>query len=180
MLIQQHSVEEVLKLCEKGSVVVTVSRQSLASLGCMFNASMEQVFLTLQRVLPTIGFHAVLETSLAQKVSLLAAYSEFKSKYDADAKPKSPLLCSECPGWVCYAEKVVGELAIPQMSVVKSPQQVQGIMLKKQDPSLLHVTVMPCYDKKLEAVRPSEPKEVDSVLATHEIVDLLELKGIDF
>jgi iron only hydrogenase large subunit-like protein len=50
------------------------------------------------------------------------------------------------------------------------------------------VTVMPCYDKKLEAVRPnftlhedvgqenpdSEIKEVDSVLATHELVDLFK------
>ena len=43
---------------------------------------------------------------------------------------------------------------------------------------------MPCYDKKLEAVRPTftlqseadpsdgEVKEVDTVLATHELVDL--------
>lgn len=43
---------------------------------------------------------------------------------------------------------------------------------------------MPCYDKKLEAVRPNftlydeirnsdeEIKEVDTVLATHELVDL--------
>lgn len=46
------------------------------------------------------------------------------------------------------------------------------------------VTVMPCYDKKLEAVRPNfalgegvpvgdEIKEVDTVLATHELVDLI-------
>lgn len=43
---------------------------------------------------------------------------------------------------------------------------------------------MPCYDKKLEAVRPDfvmskeettvvETKEVDTVLATHELVDLI-------
>lgn len=43
------------------------------------------------------------------------------------------------------------------------------------------VTVMPCYDKKLEAVRPNftlgdsveEAKEVDTVLATHELVELI-------
>ena len=48
---------------------------------------------------------------------------------------------------------------------------------------------MPCYDKKLEAVRPNftlaeetkEPiKEIDTVLATHELIDLFELKGIEF
>ena len=49
---------------------------------------------------------------------------------------------------------------------------------------------MPCYDKKLEAVRPdftlmgpatpeAQFKEIDTVLATHELLDLLEEKGID-
>ena len=47
---------------------------------------------------------------------------------------------------------------------------------------------MPCYDKKLEAVRPDfkfvdqssqKPKEVDTVLATHEIVDLIAKLGIN-
>ena len=57
------------------------------------------------------------------------------------------------------------------------------------------VTVMPCYDKKLEAVRPDftllqdsnideqQPpppsKEIDTVLATHELLDLFAEKGID-
>jgi len=53
---------------------------------------------------------------------------------------------------------------------------------------------MPCYDKKLEAVRPNftlredvgqdnadqEIKEVDTVLATHEIVDLVSSFTKDF
>jgi iron only hydrogenase large subunit-like protein len=50
---------------------------------------------------------------------------------------------------------------------------------------------MPCYDKKLEAVRPTmllpnsdnslkQVMEVDTVLATHEIADLLTKKQIDF
>ena len=50
---------------------------------------------------------------------------------------------------------------------------------------------MPCYDKKLEAVRPDftlveqdggaeqQIKEIDTVLATHELLDLLAEKGID-
>lgn len=45
--------------------------------------------------------------------------------------PAKPVLCSECPGWICYAEKVVGDTAIPFMSTVKSPQQLQGHLLKK-------------------------------------------------
>lgn len=33
-----------------------------------------------------------------------------------------PLLASECPGWVCYAEKVIGDQIFPHMSKIKSPQ----------------------------------------------------------
>ena len=33
-----------------------------------------------------------------------------------------PVIASECPGWVCYAEKRVGEMAVEHMSHVKSPQ----------------------------------------------------------
>jgi iron only hydrogenase large subunit-like protein len=33
-----------------------------------------------------------------------------------------PVIASECPGWVCYAEKRVGDLAVEHMSHVKSPQ----------------------------------------------------------
>ena len=49
------------------------------------------------------------------------------------------------------------------------------------------VTIMPCYDKKLEAVRPDfkfapdvQLKEVDTVLATHELLELFTKLKIDF
>jgi iron only hydrogenase large subunit-like protein len=69
-------------------------------------------------------------------------------------------LTSECPGWVCYAEKTVGDEAIPFMSKVKSPQQLCGKIVKTHQivnkglSNVKMVTIMPCYDKKLEAVRP--------------------------
>ena len=69
-----------------------------------------------------------------------------------------PILTSECPGWVCYAEKTVGEEAFPFMSRIKSPQQLCGKMVKtsyQSSKSIKFVTIMPCYDKKLEAVRPT-------------------------
>ena len=46
-----------------------------------------------------------------------------------------PLLGSTCPGWVCYAEKsggVESNSLVPLLSVVKSPQQVLGALLKRQ------------------------------------------------
>ena len=86
------------------------------------------------------------------------------------------------------------------MSKTKSPQQLCGALSKLymlthkkvSDPSKVKVvSIMPCYDKKLEAVRPDFKllqnqetqqfgKEVDTVLATHELLDLFQKKDIDF
>ncbi|GJY27691.1 NAR1-like protein [Tanacetum coccineum] len=84
-----------------------------------------------------------------------------------------------------------------------SPVQVGYAMLKKhlahmfchifpQPGDIYHVTVMPCYDKKLEASRDDfvfqdqsdgddqMTTEVDSVLTTGEVVDLIQSKAVDF
>jgi iron only hydrogenase large subunit-like protein len=97
-----------------------------------------------------------------------------------------PLLVSACPGWVCYAEKTTPE-AIPYMSAVKSPQQVLGALLKGAAArawgvtaaQVLHVSVQPCFDRKLEASRldfwdaESDSSEVDLVLSTAELLELI-------
>lgn len=45
--------------------------------------------------------------------------SELKSKLKKVVS--DPVMCSECPGWVVYAEKEAGEKVIPHMSKVKAP-----------------------------------------------------------
>lgn len=105
-----------------------------------------------------------------------------------------PLLASSCPGWICYAEKTHGKELIPHISTVKSPQAIMGSIVKRyfadrilgqKDSEIYHVTVMPCYDKKLEASRddftlPSGVREVDMVLTTSELKEIIEQYKIDF
>ncbi|XXG81884.1 hypothetical protein AAC387_Pa09g2423 [Persea americana] len=113
------------------------------------------------------------------------------------------MLSSACPGWICYAEKTLGSYILPYISSVKSPQQAIGATIKhhichkmglKPD-KVYHVTVMPCYDKKLEATRDDfvfsvehqeetvneasgrAVAEVDSVLTTGEVLDLIHVEG---
>lgn len=83
-------------------------------------------------------------------------------------------------GWVCYAEKTHGNFILPYISVTKSPQQIMGSLvkyhygqLKNLSPeNIYHITVMPCYDKKLEASRQDfynqlkETRDVDCVITT--------------
>ena len=47
-----------------------------------------------------------------------------------------PLITSSCPGWVCYAEKLCGELVLSHMSSVKSAQQIAGTSSTCMPPSL--------------------------------------------
>ncbi|XP_038691966.1 protein NAR1-like isoform X2 [Tripterygium wilfordii] len=103
------------------------------------------------------------------------------------------MLASACPGWICYAEKQLGSYILPYISSVKCPQQTMGATIKHHICKILqlrpdevyHVTVMPCYDKKLEASRDDfvteleshgglRVAEVDSVLTSREILDLIQ------
>ncbi|KRX98110.1 Cytosolic Fe-S cluster assembly factor NARFL, partial [Trichinella pseudospiralis] len=88
-----------------------------------------------------------------------------------------------CSGWVCYAEKSVGDIVIPLMSKVRSPQAIAGSFVKDYLSQMMnilpnrirHVTIMPCFDKKLEASRSAfftddgSSREVDLVLSTSDI-----------
>ena len=71
------------------------------------------------------------------------------------------MICSECPGWVCYLEKVVDESIIPHASKVKPPQLLAGQIFKNfcqklglEIDEVLITQIQPCFDKKLETFRP--------------------------
>jgi len=92
----------------------------------------------------------------------------------------SSILIILCLGWVCYAEKTHGNFILPYISRVKSPQQIMGSFIKdfvsrlknKPRTDIYHLTVMPCFDKKLEASRDqffdvdTQTKDVDCVITS--------------
>lgn len=83
-----------------------------------------------------------------------------------------------CSGWVCYAEKTHGSYILPHIASSRSPQAIMGALIKQLlatakgwDPArVYHVTVMPCYDKKLEASR-------DDFLVPGELVKRVVWRG---
>ena len=104
--------------------------------------------------------------------------NEFMSRFRSK---QLPVLNSSCPGWICYAEKTHASI-IPLISRVKSPQQLLGSLVKtRMKEASVHVTIMPCYDKKLEASRDqfqgNGVKDVDLVLTTVELEDLIQREG---
>ncbi|KAI8524955.1 hypothetical protein RHMOL_Rhmol13G0190000 [Rhododendron molle] len=213
VMLEKQSLDEFLSNIDKGkTVIVSLSPQSRASLAVYFGLSPLQVFKKLTTFLKSLGVKAVFDTSCSRDLSLIESCNEFISRYkqihssdDGICKSSLPMIASACPGWICYAEKTLGSYILPYISSVKSPQQTMGAIIKHhichklgiRPDEVYHVTVMPCYDKKLEAARDNfvfevqsqgethenaglKITEVDSVLTSGEVLDLLKSQSVDF
>uniref|UniRef100_A0A8C8XSY6 Cytosolic iron-sulfur assembly component 3 n=1 Tax=Panthera leo TaxID=9689 RepID=A0A8C8XSY6_PANLE len=203
VLITQQSHEELRKVIDANKtaapgqqklVVVSVSPQSRASLAAQFGLNPTDTARKLTAFFKKIGVHYVFDTSFSRNFSLLESQREFVQRFrgQAGSQQALPVLASACPGWICYAEKTHGSFLIPYLSTVRSPQQVMGSLVKDffaqqqhlTPDSIYHVTVMPCYDKKLEASRPDffsqdyQTRDVDCVVTTGEVFKLLEEEGV--
>ncbi|NWJ05611.1 NARFL factor, partial [Crypturellus undulatus] len=201
VLITQQSHEELYKMLtfnktaaptEQKLVVVSVSPQSRASLAARYKMSILETAKKLTSFLKSV--HYVFDTTFSRNFSLLESQREFVKRFRKQSEDKKvlPMLASACPGWICYAEKTHGSFIIPYISTAKSPQQVMGSLIKGHfaeqqhltPDQIYHVTVMPCYDKKLEASRPDffnqeyQTRDVDCVITTGEVLRLLEQEGI--
>jgi NADH-quinone oxidoreductase subunit G len=101
-----------------------------------------------------------------------------------------PLFTSCCPAWIKYVENKRPEV-MNRISSCNSPQQMFGSVFKeyaKNNPGdgreVVVVSVMPCTAKKAEAARPEFAKdgvkEVDCVITTQELANMIYEAGIDF
>ncbi|XP_063171106.1 cytosolic iron-sulfur assembly component 3 isoform X1 [Candoia aspera] len=202
VLITQQSHEELCKMLNankasnspKKLVVVSVSPQSRASLAARFKLTPLDTAKKLTAFFKNLGVHFVFDTTFSRNFSLMESQREFLQRFQRRAEDKKalPMLAAACPGWICYAEKTHGTFITPHISTTRSPQQIMGSLVKdhfaKQQcltpDQIYHVTVMPCYDKKLEASRPDffiqehQTREVDCVITTGEVLKLLDQEGL--
>lgn len=213
VLITQQSQEEVLKVLNENNankaagnvdeiktIVFTVSQQSILSLAYKYGGTdIEQFARRLTGYFKRLGADFVLNTKIADDLSLIESRNEFVERYKTsiennDTKSNTlPMLSSTCPGWVCYAEKTHGHLILPNISTTRSAQQIMGMLVKQylakqlmvSAERIYHVTVMPCYDKKLEASREdffseaNNSRDVDCVITSIEIDQMLAERNIN-
>ncbi|KAK4178661.1 iron hydrogenase [Triangularia setosa] len=206
--------------------VCSISPQVLASLSAAIgkNTTQPQVMNMITHLLsnPELGlpsggkhnngFAYLVSTNRAREASLVLGSDEVllskanNNNYNNNNNDiKKPVLTSSCPGWVCYAEKT-HPYVLPYLSKVKSPQALTGTLLKTTLSKTLgispdriwHLSIMPCFDKKLEASREeltdaiwntNNPqhstsnkgiRDVDCVITTKEILMLAESRNINF
>ncbi|XP_069916187.1 nuclear prelamin A recognition factor isoform X3 [Oryctolagus cuniculus] len=171
-------------------LVVSVCPQSLPYFAAKFSLSVTDASRRLCGFLKGLGVHYVFDTTIAADFSILESQREFVRRYQQHGQDACalPMLTSACPGWVRYAERVLGRPVTPHLCTAKSPQQVMGSLVKdyfarQQNLSpekIFHVIVAPCYDKKLEALREGFPaalhgsRGVDCVLTSGEIAQIME------
>lgn len=176
VLISQQSWHFVKEAMEKNKkLVFSVSPQSRVAIADSLRLEVSDSDRRIVSYFQSIpNLEGIMDTNHARNYSLAAIAREFVEKYCGDKE--LPLLTSACPGWICFVEKTHPEL-IPLVSKARSPQQIMGVLVKEKHPEAFHVSVMPCYDKKLEASRSDfksgDSFDVDCVLSTTELLDLL-------
>ncbi|EDW02951.1 probable cytosolic Fe-S cluster assembly factor GH10760 [Drosophila grimshawi] len=199
VLITQQSQEELLKVLRENqtlkasgdneqvrTIVFTISVQPLLSLAHRYDLSLEEAGRHLAGYLQQLGADYVLCTKIADDLALLECRQEFVERFRNNAELS--MLSSSCPGWVCYAEKTHGNFILPHIATTRSPQQIMGVLVKQllaeklgvSGSRIYHVTIMPCYDKKLEASREdfysevSSSRDVDCVITAIEVEQMLQ------
>jgi len=134
LLIQAQSVDEFLKnsVLDSKIAICCVSPQSIMSIAYYYGMSESETLDKLCSILQRVGIKYVLNFNTITKYCLDKAYEEFYEKIlnKGEKNDQKYLISSECPGWICYAEKKIGDWIIPYLSNIKSPQQVLGNLLK--------------------------------------------------
>ena len=100
-----------------------------------------------------------------------------------------PPAISCCPAWVKYLENENPKY-LKNISTCKSPMEMVGAIFRDKyaakdaadGRTTYHIAIMPCTAKKMEAARPEfihdGRPDVDLVLTTHEVIDMMQETGI--
>ena len=190
-LTEHTYVDEVLRvLADPGKTVVVqhapaVSVSIAEEFGVKAGTDVDgQMVAALRRA----GFDRVFDTSFTADLTIMEEGSELIKRVTEGGA--LPMFTSCSPGWVKFIEQFYPEF-LPNVSTCKSPQQMMGAVIKSfyakregLDPrDIVSVSIMPCTAKKFECNRPEMGRDyvpdVDYVLTTRELAELLRIKGID-
>ena len=136
-----------------------------------------------------LGFDKVFDTNFGADLTIMEEGTEFIGRVKNGGV--LPMITSCSPGWVKFCEHYYPDL-LPHLSTCKSPQQMQGAMIKSYyaekagiDPrNIVCVSVMPCVAKKFEITRPDQGNDGipdnDISISTRELAKMIKTAGIQF
>jgi iron-only hydrogenase group A len=190
-LHEKHNITEVQEYLNKPDIIKVIQYSPLVTagiadeLGMKYTREFDRI---LNAVLRRIGFDKVFTTGIGTDLCITEIAGQLSERIEQ--KSDTPLYISTCPAWVKYAEQFIPSL-IPQLSSVKSPQQITGVLVKTlvadqmgvKPEQIFSVSATPCMAMKFEARRDGMMRkgisDVDSVLTVRELARLIRLYGID-
>lgn len=190
-LTEKSNIPEVWRSlsCNK-HVIVQVAPAVRVALGEMFGMEIgTNVEGKIVTALRRLGFDRVFDTNFAADLTIMEEANEFVDRLKGDGE--LPILTSCCPGWVNFMEQQFSDM-IDIPSTCKSPHEMFGAIAKSyyaekegiNPEDIVVVSVMPCISKKYEAKRDELENEgysdVDTVITTRELAEMIKEVGIDF
>ncbi len=190
-LHEKHNITEVQEYLHKPDIIKVIQYSPMVTagiaeeLGMRYTREFDRI---LNSVLRRIGFDKVFTTGTGTDLCITEITGQLSARLEQ--KSDTPLYISACPAWVKYVEQFIPSL-IPQLSTVKSPQQITGVLVKTlvadqagaKPEQIYSVSVTPCMAMKFEARRDGMMRkgisDVDSVLTVRELARLIRLYGID-
>lgn len=148
----------------------------------------------LASALKELGFDDVFDTNWAADLTIMEEGTEFLGRVKnalTGAQATLPMITSCSPGWIKYIEHNYPE-QLKHLSTCKSPHTMLGAITKSyyaeslgmDAKDMFVVSVMPCTAKKFEIdrkeMRNNGYPNVDAVLTTRELADMIHSAGIDF
>lgn len=137
-----------------------------------------------------LGFKNVFDTDFAADLTIMEEGTELLSRLSKGGK--LPLMTSCCPGWVKFVEHNFPDM-LDNLSTCKSPHEMEGALIKTyfakkmgiEPKDMVVVSIMPCVAKKFENQREElsnkeNLQDVDIVLTTRELGQMIKEAGIDF
>ncbi len=190
-LHEKHNITEVQEYLNKSGISKVIQYSPLVpagvaeELGVKYNRDFDRI---LNAVLRKIGFDRIFLTGSGTDILINEVTEQLHENIEKGAD--HPLYITACPAWVKYVEQFISGM-IPQLSTVKSPQQITGILIKTlvadqlglQPEQIFSVSASPCTAMKFEARRDGMMRkgisDVDSVMTVRELARLIRLNGID-
>jgi len=172
----------------KKRVVVQIAPAVRVALGEAFGMEPGQNTLDqLVTALKLMGVDEVYDTTFSADLTTVEEAEEFLRRVEKGGP--FPMFTSCCPAWVKYLENMNPKY-LKHISTCKSPMEMFGAVLKDKyaekdaadDRTTYHIAIMPCTAKKMEAAREEFKRDgksdVDLVLTTQEVIDMIKESGI--
>ena len=149
----------------------------------------ENVLDRLVTALKLMGVDEVYDTTFGADFTTIAESEEFLERLKNGGP--FPMFTSCCPAWVKYLENENPKY-LKNISTCKSPMEMVGAIFRDKyaakdaadGRTTYHIAIMPCTAKKMEAARPEfihdGRPDVDLVLTTQEVVQMMKESGIRF